>query len=563
MLPQQFPPMFGGSGKPVSGSMTAETPPLHPAQLLQLLGEVGRQDPVYHQHSDETEYRTVGILGGGSAGYLTALAFRKFRPELDVTVIESSDLPPIGVGEATTHEMVPFLHSILGLDILEFYRDVKPTWKLGIQFDWGLPGSHFFNYPFDRGRVLESMTYDKDLRYSSVMSTLMTEKRAPMVRVGNGHYSLLSEFPYGYHIDNHRLLDYLRKQLVPAGVRHIERHIKHAQTDSKKKNIEYLIDSDGQQHRFDLYIDCSGFRSYLMEQTLGSKFVSYKDSLWNDRCLTTGVPHGGYLQPFTTAETMDAGWCWAIPQMENNHRGYVYSSDFISDEKAEAEMRRKNPEMGDVRRLEFRAGRHKHFWKGNVVAMGNSYAFVEPLESTSLQALLLMNIWFLNNFPTFRNEPQLQKQMNQRVASYWDYIRWFLAAHFKFNQKSDSKYWRATRNDIDMSGADWIVDMFKERAPLTYRKTTVGIHPWLSFNGYGYDAVLYGQGVDCRSVAPHESAEQYRRRVTANRALAAHAVTQAEALALLQNRYPEMLLDQVANPRSWQVQTGNLLKEMI
>ena len=114
-----------------------------------------------------------------------------------------------------------------------------------------------------------------------------------------------------------------------------------------------------------------------------------------------------------------------------------------------------------------------------------------------------------------------------------------------------------------MSGADWIINMFHERAPLTYRKTAIGIHPWLSFNVYGYDTVLYGQGVEGRSVAPHESAEQYRRRVQANRALAAHAVTQAEALELLLTRYPEMLLDQVSNPRCWQVQTGDLLKTMI
>ena len=504
----------------------------------------------------------MGIVGGGSAGYLTALAFRRFRPELDVTVIESTRVPPIGVGEATTHEMVPFLHNILGLDILDFYREVKPTWKLGIQFEWGRTGDYFFNYPFDRGRVLESAIYDGDIRYSSMMSTLMSDRRAPMVRVGNGHYSLLSDFPYGYHVDNHRLIAFLRRHLKPAGVRHIERHIEVAQQSCDGERIESLLDSEGEHHSFDLYVDCTGFRSFLLEETLKSPFVSFRDSLWNDTAITASVPHGGFLQPFTTAETMDNGWCWCIPQMENNHRGYVFCSDFATPEQAEEEMRRRNPEMSNPRVIQFKAGRHEHFWKGNVISMGNAYAFVEPLESTSLQALLLMNVWFLNNFPTFLDEPGLRKKMNDRMASYWDYIRWFLAAHFRFNQRSDSKYWRATREDVDVSGADWIVEMFQEGAPLVYHNTTVGIHPWLSFNAHGYDVILFGQDVKGRTRQPQESRAQHRDRVRAYRTLSSSAISQADALNLLQTRYPGYLMDQVTNPHSWQSQTGELLRTM-
>src|SRR5262245_19014431 len=128
-----------------------------------------------------SEYRTVGILGGGTAGYLTALSLKAGRPELDVTLIESSKIPIIGVGEATTSEIVAYLHRMLALDIQEFYREVKPTWKFGIRFIWGLPGEYSFNFAFDIPLPLASLLYDGHLLNTSLLSILMEQKKVLVI----------------------------------------------------------------------------------------------------------------------------------------------------------------------------------------------------------------------------------------------------------------------------------------------------------------------------------------------------------------------------------------------
>src|SRR5262249_49008438 len=153
--------------------------------------------------------------------------------------------------------------------------------------------------------------------------------------------------------------------------------------------VDHLATQEGDALRFDLYIDATGFRSLLIEGALGSPYLPYDSTLLCDRAVVANLPHGGLLKPYTLAETMDAGWCWNIPQVDEDHRGYVYSSAFLDVDAAAAEMRRKNPGMSDYWTVKFRSGRHRDFWLGNVVAVGNAYGFVEPLESTALHMVIL------------------------------------------------------------------------------------------------------------------------------------------------------------------------------
>jgi tryptophan halogenase len=499
--------------------------------------------------ADEAAYRRVAILGGGTAGYLTALTFRKFHPEVDVTLIDTTSIPVIGVGEATTSELPPFLHRILGLDVGELYREVEPTFKLGIKFEWGRPAPHHFHYPFDVGRPLEAWLYDGHLREASLLSMLMERGRGPIIKCVEGrHVSLLSKTPYAYHLDNQRFITYLKAQARRAGVEHLDAKITDATMLADGETIDALVAEDGSLLRFDLYVDCSGFRSFLLEKKLGCPFLPYDTSLFTDSAVVANVPHGGEIKPFTTAETMDAGWCWNIPQIDCDHRGYVFSSAFCSIEQAVAEMRRKNPHMGDFWSVRFRSGRHAHFFKGNVVAIGNAYGFVEPLESTAIQVIIHQNLLLASYLPRVKEDTLHRAELNEKVARLWDYLRWFLAIHYKFNDRLTTPFWEACRRGVDISGAEPILEQYRLHAPLI--DSALSLTREQTFNAFGYDVLLFGQGVTPTSHGrPRDDEAAYRRRCEAGRLLAERALSHAATLEMIRE-HPE-LLEEAAGRGGW------------
>jgi tryptophan 7-halogenase len=506
-----------------------------------------------HLNRLPTEYRTVGIMGGGTAGYLTALSLKAGRPELDVTVIESSKIPIIGVGEATTSEIVAYLHRILGFDVYEFYHDVRPTWKLGIRFIWGLPGDYTFNFPFDIPSPLESLLYEGHLRNTSLLSMLMEQKKGLVLAKGGDEFSLLSRSPYAYHLDNKRFVHYLQKRATLAGIHHLDREIVDARVGEDSENIVALVTSDAEALCYDLYVDCSGFRSFLLEQKLGSRYISFADSLFTDRAIPADVSHGGTLKPYTTAETMNHGWCWNIPQLESDHCGYVFSSAFCSDDEAVAEMQRRYPEMTQPRLVKFRSGRHEHFWKGNVIAIGNAYGFVEPLESTGLQMIIYETLGLLKYFPARKLDTQCKEILNRYVASKWDHLRWFLAIHYRFNRKRDTPFWRHCQTNADISGAEEPLRRFQEAAPLSYRRfnATARNAPRPAFDEFGYDMLLLGQGVPAQFVAPVETRESYLRKVRVLGWLARAALPHERSLEVLSSQTNEFLSGHIQDANGW------------
>ncbi|MEH1895045.1 MAG: tryptophan 7-halogenase [Nostoc sp.] len=501
-------------------------------------------------------YQTVGILGGGTAGYLAALAFRAFRPDIKVTLLESSAIPVIGVGEATTPELVKFLHSprFLGLDIVDFYERVRPTWKLGIKFQWGLPDDYEFTFPFQRGRLLESLLYDSTLNNQSLGAMLMSADRAPIFDRGDGTpLSLLHQIRWAYHLDNRRFVRYLREEAIAAGIEHIDVKISDAQISADGETITHLITEDGRQLTYDLYIDCSGFRSLLLEQKLGSKFVSYQDTLSTDRAIAATVPHNGTVKPYTLAETMNNGWCWNIPFEDADHRGYVFSSAFCSDDQALEEMRAKNPGMGDPWVVKFRSGRHEDFWKGNVVAIGNSYAFVEPLESTAIHTIVLELELLLTNFPASKRDEGIKSVLNRKMSDRWDALRWFLGIHYKFNHRLSTPFWQAANRDTDISGAIERLALFSERAPLSYRNSLFyPLHPPDFFSDdHSYDTLLAGQQVPARFMEPVEDPATWQRQMAILKGLASTAMPQHEALSCLREKRQDLLYDFAKRRDSW------------
>jgi tryptophan halogenase len=503
--------------------------------------------------------RSVIVVGGGTAGYFAALALKRDLAHLEVTLIESSKIPIIGVGEATTTLMPPFLHRQLGIDIVDLYREVRPTWKLGIKFDWGLPGDYYFTYPFGSTSPSEAYAHDGNIANQSVCAMMMAADRTPIVTGENGEpVSLLPLMKFAYHLDNKVFVAYLRTLAQRDGIHHIDAEIKEVIATPDRESVERLILDDGRQLRADLYIDASGFRSLLIEKALGSRFLSFESSLFCDTALVGEVPQEGPIQPYTTAQTMDAGWCWRIPVEGEDHRGYVYASSYLTADQARAEMRAKNPGLGETWTVRFRSGRHEEFWKGNTVAVGNAYGFVEPLQSTALHMVIMEIAYLIGALRAAAGGEPDRVFANKGIGAHWDYLRWFLAIHYKYNTKKNTAFWRDCRNKVDVSGMESLLEDFCAEGPWdeegNLRYATGG--PVFSF--HGVTMILLGQRLPGPSTwVTSISKAEWDARVAEGRALVDRALPQVEALELLRRR-PELLQEAVTSTRSW-INTGGEL----
>ncbi|GAA2083670.1 tryptophan 7-halogenase [Streptomyces albiaxialis] len=499
------------------------------------------------------QIRSIGVIGGGSAGYLAALTLRAHLPDTSISLLESSSIPVIGVGEATTSEFPPFLYKVLGFDIEDFFAKVRPTYKLGIRFNWGgRDEDHYFNYAFDTGSAAESQEYDGNIKRATLLSVLMSEHRHPVVRSGDQPpFSLEPLYPYGYHIDNKRFLGYLHEQARARDITHIDATVDEV-VQSADGTMEAVVDTEGVRHEFDFFIDCTGFRSLLLEKTMGSPFLSYASTLFTDSALFATAPHDGEIKPYTRAQTMDNGWAWTIPMRDEDHLGYVYSSSYVTDEEADAEFRRVYPGLGPTRQVRFRSGRHDEFIKGNVAAIGNSYGFVEPLESTGLfvicrQSLLLAMALAESDGPL---TTKTTDAVNGAISDTWDFIRWFLSVHYRYNTRRDTPFWRACRESTDISGVERWVDRFREKGALTYSTTDLSVGGTINFGAYGHDVLLFGQQVPHKATGARETREEYERRAAGYEELARDAMPQAEALRFLEE-HPEILREPMSGANSW------------
>jgi tryptophan halogenase len=501
--------------------------------------------------------RRVGVIGGGTAGYLTALALRAQMPWLDVTLVESSKIPIIGVGEATTPPLTQFLHHYLGIDPVDFQRKVRPAWKLGIRFDWGRNPAGFMA-PFDWGHnsvgLLGSQAFQGDPNAGTLLSLFMLADRTPVFRLASGEYlSMLDALPFAYHLENRSFVRYLTDVAAERGVRHIDAEISHVELQGEEW-VRSLSTTDGRNLEFDLYIDCTGFRSLLLGKTLGTKYISYSSSLFNDTALTGHAPQGETMGPYTRATTMNAGWCWTIPVPEENHVGYVHSSAFLSEDAAAAELERTHPGVTNVKTVRFRVGRHEKAWRGNVIAMGNAYGFVEPLESSALLMLLFTNLAMIPLLPTSWKRPNASAVFNELTARRWDDLRSFLAIHFRFNSRLDTDYWREVRATTDVSGIQPILDVYENGAPMQLRdgitRRVLRAAAPTFFELEGVDWILLGQGVPCELLTTREPEAAWRRRKAAADVLVRRGLPQREALEVYRN-HPELTETLVYGSHSW------------
>ena len=488
--------------------------------------------------ADRLAGKTVLIVGGGTAGYLTALAFRR-HTAASVRLVESTAIPHIGVGEATVPSIAPFLHSYLGIDTAEFYRVVRPTWKLGIKFDWGLPHPYYFLAPFDWGvdsiGALGSLREHGTLNEMSLGALLMDTDKVPLSRLQDGNLaSLLPLLPVAYHFDVSRLIGFLSRLAGDRGVEHIDAVVRDVRL-GEDGNVE-AIATDAGDLEADFFVDCSGFRSLIIGQALGSRFLSFESSLFTDCALAFERPHGGHVKPYTTATTMDCGWTWTIPQQDQDHCGYVFSSQFCTQAAAEAELtRRFGAPANPPRLVRFKSGRRERSWIRNAAAIGNASGFVEPLESTGLLMTAESIRLLIDAVVSSSDWAKTSARYNIKTGEAWDGLRWFLSLHYRFNHASDTPFWRTARADTDCSGAAEVLDEFRERAPLRLRDAAairkLGSAASVLFYGLpGIDCILFGQRVPTTVWPSVEDHSAWQTRRDTARRLIASALSMREAL---------------------------------
>ena len=490
--------------------------------------------------------RKVIIVGGGSAGFMAALALRTRIPDLDVLVIRSKDIGIIGVGEGSTTGLTRFLHGYLKISPKKFHEVANPMWKLGLRFVWG-PRPQPFMYSFGRGLDSRVEGFRKPLgyycgpdatandgadglTYAEPMSALMGQDRVfphgadglPQV-----HASL------SYHFENERFVTFLEGFAAAVGVRVLDDTITEVHRDDH--GVTGLRLASGRDEAADLYVDCSGFTSLLLGKTLEEPFESFGSSLFCDRAVVGGWDRAADepIKPYTTCETMNSGWCWQIEHEHRVNRGYVYCSSFISDDEAEREFRQKNPNVGPTRIVRFVSGCYRRNWVGNVVAIGNASGFVEPLEATALGAIALQARLLVGTLLDADREVRPVQAANYAAVNrrMWQSIRAFIAIHYKFNTRLDTPFWRACWNDTDLAGAAPLVEYYRENGPSGFWEQLL-LEPGDQFRVGGYVTLLLGQRVPYKSTyAPPDSERKaFAERCRKHREAAQRAITVREAL---------------------------------
>jgi tryptophan halogenase len=465
------------------------------------------------QNSRQEPIRKILIVGGGTAGWFSAaflarLLDRTGGDACEISLIEASDIPTVGVGEATIPPIVQFVQR-LGVSEAEFMRTCQSTFKLGIKYaGWTDQGADsYFYHPFFIGgtsRLLDfsnlwlwkALTGGTSTSYADAchVATLFAENhRAPKADSSTDFQGALA---YAYHLDAGLMADYL-KQRFRNKITHLIGKVSEVVT-APDGSISHLVTAEHGNLDADLFIDCSGFQGLLINKTLQEPFESYRDCLLDDRALAAQVPYLGQAQrsPYTTARAMSSGWTWDIPLYHRRGVGYVYSSSFISDEAAEAEFRQQlgpAAEGVELRRIRMRVGRHRNLWVKNCVAIGLAGGFIEPLESTGLDLIQKGLATLLHCFPDRSLSPGLARVYNDTMTRYYDQIRDFIAMHFCVTTRRDTPFWQACANDLKLSDhLTHLLDVWRHASGKVYLTNVGGLGEY--FGPLSYYCILLGMG---------------------------------------------------------------------
>jgi len=403
-----------------------------------------------------TPVRKLVIAGGGTAGWMAAALLKKvFAQELDVELVESEDIGIIGVGEATIPPIQIF-NQYLGLDEKEFLRETKATIKLAIKFEnwrvkgesyyhtFGAPGATLgvtnFQHYWLRAKELglKQSLWDFDLNYLSCEQGKFNKIKTP-----NPVYDM----PYAYHFDSALYGKYLRKLAEQAGVIRTEGLIEHVTQNAETGFIQSLQLKDGREVTGDLFIDCTGLRGLLIRKTLGVAYEHWDHYLPANSALAVPTERFEHTLPYTRSIAHSAGWQWRIPLTHRNGNGIVYSSTYLSDDQAYQTLMSNldSNALAEPKKINFETGRTTEQWHKNVVAIGLSSGFLEPLESTSIHLIQSGIVRLMKMFPNHGISNAQISAYNAESKDEFETIRDFIILHYHVNERDDSDFWRDMR----------------------------------------------------------------------------------------------------------------------
>jgi tryptophan halogenase len=456
--------------------------------------------------------KKVVVLGGGTSGWMSAcfiqrILFNLQIPTASVTLIESEDIGIIGVGEATLNDLKRTLQ-FLDIDEPAFMINTHATFKNGIKFvnwrdDPKKVGSHHYYHPFEDTPTIDGMplldiwsclradhAIEMDYAYLTGPCAFLSDKRRSPKTADSKAYQGL--FNYAYHLDTVLFGRYLRQIALERGVRRIVDNVIGVETNDQGL-ITALKTKEHGAVSGELFVDCSGFGGLLINQHYGTEFLGFGDSLFNDRAVALRVPYenaGAPINPFTTSTASSNGWIWDIPLSDqqvaigteqrwsddSSHGrrgvGYVYSSQFISDDDAERELRGyAGPQAENVsaRRLKMRIGHNRKLWVKNCVAIGLAGGFIEPLESTGIALVSQGLALLLAHFPTRDFPEPLADSYNGAMARLYEHIREFIVLHYCTTQREDTEYWRANRHNPNVPPRlKSQLEQWRHRAPAVF-----------------------------------------------------------------------------------------------
>jgi tryptophan halogenase len=408
-----------------------------------------------------TEIKRVVIVGGGTAGWMTAAALaNKFENlQIKIELIESDSIGTVGVGEATLPH-IRFFNSALGIDEATFMRETEATMKLGIEFcDWGQLGDSYI-HPFgDYGLPVKGVDfYQYWLKHhqSGALNNRLDEYAAGIMKAeankfrlpNQGNSEIERSFGYAYQFDATLYAKFLRRYSEAKGVIRTEGKIVKVQQDNDSGEITSLSLENGHQVFGDFFVDCSGFRGLLIEQTLETGYDDWSKWLPCNRAIAVPCESNQALTPYTRATAREAGWQWRIPLQHRVGNGHVYWSEHISDDEACNQLMGslEGKALAEPNQLYFTAGRRKKCWNKNVVAIGLSSGFLEPLESTSIHLIQEGITALIELFPQQKTQRLDAQEYNYRMSLNFERVRDFLLLHYVATKRDDSPMWKYFQN---------------------------------------------------------------------------------------------------------------------
>lgn len=404
--------------------------------------------------------RKILIVGGGSSGWLTAAYLnaalnRDGRKFAQISLVESPDVPRIGVGEATIPHINHVL-SVIGIDQREFMRRVDGTFKQSIKYvNWLHNNGDYYHHPFSRyrpGPIDRSgqrwLMSNRSIPFMETISAQPIICEMNLAPLMLGAWDFGRPLSYAYHLNALKFADYLCELSTARGVTHYLDHVVDV-VMAENGDIAAVQTKGGKRLEADLFVDCTGFAALLSEQKLGVQWVDCSQWLLCDRAVTMHVPYEqhypGYVRPYTTASALSSGWVWEIPLQDKRSLGYVHSSAFIGEDEAERELRAfEGAHAGslDCRIVHFKVGHREKAWVRNCVSIGLAGSFIEPLESTGLYLSDLAAVMLAEHLPFGDDMAAPAYRFNRIMANRFYEILDFINMHYCLTRRADTEFWR-------------------------------------------------------------------------------------------------------------------------